>query len=152
MAPSSTVSAAEKDSFFKDVDAASRKAIWCALATVWQGEPRVRLVHGTWEGDVLWFATDPASPKAVQLRQTPLVDIQYQTAEPDFVHVLVRGTAELIDQPETREHVWNVLDYDLAQFWPGGPNDPNYVPVRVRPSRVELSEMFGMRNKRVWRG
>lgn len=142
----------EQQSFFEAVDQASRKAIWAALATVHEGEPRVRLVHPTWEGPVLWFATDPRSPKAAQLRATPAVDLQWQTGEPDFVHVLARGTAEFVDDAATREHVWNHLDYDLGAFWQGGPSDPTYVPVRIRPTRVELSGMFGTQNKRVWRG
>jgi hypothetical protein len=44
-----------------------------------------------------------------------------------------------------------VIDYDLSQFWPGGPTDPNYSPVRIDPERVELSKMFGTADKRVWR-
>lgn len=143
---------AEKDAFFKAVDEASQKAIWCAVATVAGNEPRVRMVHPTWDGKVLWFATGPQSPKADQLRENPNVDIQYQVAPPDFIHVMVRGTAELITDPETKVHAWNTIDYDLTQFGSTGPEDPNFLPVRVTPTRVELSEMFGSLNKRVWRG
>ncbi|HEX2484869.1 MAG TPA: pyridoxamine 5'-phosphate oxidase family protein [Myxococcota bacterium] len=145
------VSAAEKADFFEAVDEASRKATWCALATVENGAPRVRLVHPTWEGDVLWFATSPSSAKARQLRAHPEVDVQYQVSPPDFVHVLVRGRAEILADDPTRRHVWDVLDYDLTPFWPGGPTDPSYVAVRIVPERVELSRMFGSQAKRVWR-
>lgn len=147
----SQVSAAQAAQFFVDVDAAARKAIWAAVATVVADEPRVRLVHPTWEGQVLWFATSKKSPKAVQLAANSAIDIQYQVAAPEFVHLLVRGTAELLDDAATRAHVWEVMDYDLAQFWPGGVDDPDYLVVKVTPRRVELSEMFGMANKRVWR-
>ena len=110
------------------------------------------MVHPTWEGDVLWFATGPETLKARQLAENPIVDIQYQVAPPDFIHLLVRGRATLVDDDTTREHVWNnVMDYDLSQFWPAGPTDPGYIAVRVQPERVELSEMFGTVNKRVWR-
>lgn len=145
------VSEAEKAKFFEQVDQASRKAVWCALASVEDGAPRVRLVHPTWEGDVLWFATAPGSPKARQLRANPAVDLQYQVSPPDFVHVLVRGRAELCCDDAIRRRVWDVLDYDLSAFWPGGPTDPNYVAVRIVPERVELSKMFGSQDKRVWR-
>ena len=30
-------------------------------------------------------------------------------------------------------------------------DDPNFLAVRIKPHRVELSEMFGSQNKRVWR-
>ena len=145
------VSDAEKDEFFAAVDAACKKAVWCAVATMAGSEPRVRIVHPTWEGDVLWFATGPESPKARQLRANPAVDIQYQVAPPDFVHVMVRGTAELISDQALKNRAWEAIDYDLTQFGSTGPEDPNFLPVLIRPARVELSEMFGSQNKRLWR-
>ena len=54
----SLVDANDKDQFFSDVEAAAKASIWCALATVHEGEPRVRMVHPTWEGDTLWIATE----------------------------------------------------------------------------------------------
>lgn len=47
--------------------------------------------------------------------------------------------------------VWDVMDYDLYQFWPEGPSDPNYCVIRVDPERVELSKMSGTMDTRVWR-
>lgn len=147
------------DAFFREVDAASKHAIWCALATVAHDGPRVRIVHPTWELDgrtegqppPLWLATGTATPKARQIAQHPGVDVQFQVAPPDFVHVLVRGTAELIDDPGEKKRVWDVIDYDLSQFWPGGPEDAGYVPVKITPTRVELSKMFGSVDQRIWR-
>lgn len=141
----------QKADFFKAVDEACKKAIWCAVATIDGNEPRVRMVHPTWEGDVLWFATGPESPKARQMRDNANVDIQYQVTPPDFIHVLVRGTAELVTDQETKNHAWDAIDYDLTAFGSTGPDDANFLPVRIRPTRVELSEMFGSVNKRVWR-
>ena len=145
------VAADEKDEFFSQVNEACKKAVWCAIATGDGDKPRVRIVHPTWEGDSLWFATGPESPKANQLRDNPQVDIQYQVAPPDFIHVMVRGTAELVTDQETKNRAWDVIDYDLTQFGSTGPDDPNFQPVRINPSRVELSEMFGSMNRRVWR-
>ena len=53
------MNSSEKEAFFKEVDEACKKSIWCAVATVNGNEPRVRMVHPSWEGDVLWFATGP---------------------------------------------------------------------------------------------
>ena len=145
------MSASDEKAFFEAVDAACKKAVWCAVATVAGDQPRVRMVHPTWDGKVLWFATGPQSPKAQQLRANPHVDIQYQVAPPDFIHVLVRGTAEPSTSAADRQHAWTAIDYDLTQFGSTGPNDPNFCPVRITPQRVELSEMFGSMNKRVWR-
>lgn len=145
------IDAAQKEAFFKAVDEACKKAIWCAIATTDGAEPRVRIVHPTWEGDTLWFATGPDSPKANHLRANPNIDIQYQVAPPDFIHVMVRGTAELISDQAIKNHAWDAIDYDLTQFGSTGPEDPNFLPVKITPSRVELSEMFGSMNKKVWR-
>jgi general stress protein 26 len=145
------ISLEEKDAFFKDVEAAAKKAIWCALATVEGGAPRVRMVHPTWEGDVLWIATGPETPKAKQIRANEAVDIQFQVAPDDFIHLLVRGKASVLTDQATKDRIWDVIDYDLAQFWPGGSTDPGYCVVQVIPERVELSEMFGSQNKRVWK-
>jgi general stress protein 26 len=141
----------QKIEFFNAVDEACKKAIWCAVATIDGNEPRVRMVHPTWDGDVLWFATGPESPKARQMRDNSNVDIQYQVTPPDFIHVLVRGTADLVTDQETKNHAWDAIDYDLTAFGAKGPDDVNFLPVRIRPTRVELSEMFGSVNKRVWR-
>ena len=145
------VTGSEKEAFFAAVNEACKKAVWCAIATVDGNEPRVRIVHPTWDADVLWFATGPDSPKARQMRQNANVDVQYQVAPPDFIHVMVRGTAELIFDQATKNHAWDAIDYDLTQFGSTGPEDSNFMPVRITPTRVELSEMFGSTNKRVWR-
>jgi len=145
------VSASDQDGFFKEVEAASQQAVWAAVATVAGDAPRVRLVHPTWEGRVLWFATGTGSPKHVQLEKNPQIDVQYQVAPPDFIHVLVRGDVTIVSDDAEKKRVWDVIDYDLAQFWPAGPEDPNYTLVRIEPTRVELSKMFGSMDKRVWR-
>ena len=145
------VSAAEKDAFFEEVGKASAAAVWSAWATQSQNGPRVRMVHPTWEGDVLWLATGPSTPKAKQMASNPMVDIQWQVSPPNFIHIMCRGNAELLVDDASRAHAWDALDYDLKGFFPGGPTDPNYVAVKLTPTRVELSEMFGSVNKRVWR-
>ena len=145
------VQESERAAFIEAVNEATKKAVWGAVATVDNGEPRVRIVHPTWEGDVRWFATGTSSPKIRQLRDTPMIDVQFQVAPPDFTHILVRGSTEIIDDPAEKKRVWDVIDYDLSAFWPGGPEDANYSPVRITPVRIELSTMFGTQDKRVWR-
>jgi len=147
----SEVSAAEKDAFFEEVGKASAAAVWCAWSTISKTGPRVRMVHPTWEGDILWLATGPGTPKAKQMANNPLVDIQWQVSPPNFIHIMCRGTAELIMDDDVRAHAWEALDYDLNGFFEGGPTDPNYVAIKVTPTRVELSEMFGSVNQRIWR-
>jgi general stress protein 26 len=147
-----TVTKTEEKEFLAAVEAATKKAIWCALATVYRnGRPRVRMVHPTWEGSTLWFATGTGSPKHRQLERTPYVDVQFQVAPPDFVHIVARGPAEIVTDPAEKKRVWDVIDYDLSQFWRGGPEDSGYTLVRILPERIELSKLFGSVDKRVWR-
>ncbi len=142
---------ADRAAFFRDVEAATKKAIWCALATQSKDGARVRIVHPTWEGETLWFATGTGTPKTREIAADPRVDVQFQVAPPDFVHVLVRGRARSVGDAAEKKRVWDVIDYDLSAFWPGGPTDPNYTLIRIDPERVELSKMFGSQDKKVWR-
>lgn len=144
------VSQADRAAFFEAVEAASKKAVWAAIATVDGDAARVRIVHPTWEGETLWFATGTGSPKHRQIERNGKVELQYQVAPPGFVHVCVRGRAQVVTDAAEKRRVWDVIDYDLGQFWPGGPTDPSYTLVRIDPDRVELSELFGSKNKRVW--
>jgi general stress protein 26 len=141
----------ERAGFFRAVEEASKKAVWCALATASEDGPRVRIVHPTWEGETLWFATGTGTPKHRQIEADPRVDLQFQVAPPDFVHIVARGPAEIVTDPAEKKRVWDVIDYDLSQFWRGGPEDPGYTLVRILPERIELSKMFGSVDKRVWR-
>jgi general stress protein 26 len=145
------VSPREEAAFLREVEAAAKRAVWCAIATHSPDGPRVRMVHPSFDGSKLWFATFTDSPKIAQLRADPRVDVQFQVAPPDFVHLLVRGRAHIETSAAERRRVWDVIDYDLGQFWPGGPDDPTYTPVRIDPVRIELSKMFGSQDKRVWR-
>jgi general stress protein 26 len=144
------VSESERGEFFGAVEAAAKKSVWCAIATSSAKGPRVRMVHPTWEGETLWFATGTSSPKVRHLEGDPRIDAQFQVAPPDFVHLMVRGKATIVKDEAEKKRVWDVIDYDLGQFWPGGPGDPEYTLVRIEPTRVELSKMFGSTDKRVW--
>jgi general stress protein 26 len=115
------VSVAEKDAFFEEVGKASAAAVWSAWATQSQNGPRVRMVHPTWEGDVLWLATGPNTPKAKQMASNPLVDVQWQVSPPNFVHIMCRGSVELLMDDESRAHAWDVLSRvapPIRTMWP----------------------------------
>jgi len=114
------VSDAENADFFAAVEEASKKAIWCAVATADSDGPRVRIVHPTWEDRALWFATGTTSPKIAQIRRQPAVDVQFQVAPPDFVHVLAGGSIvrsggkELALELEEKGYGWLGGDAETA--------------------------------------
>ena len=80
----SRISESERSEFFEAVEAATKTAIWCAVATAGPDGPRVRMVHPTWEGETLWFATGSGTLKTVQIAADPRIDVQFQVAPPDF--------------------------------------------------------------------
>ncbi len=56
-----------------------------------------------------------------------------------------------VNESDREQFFREVMDHDRADFWPDGWSSEDFVAVKITPSRVELSEMFGMNNKRVWR-
>ena len=76
------------------------------MATVAEGAPRVRMVHPTWEGETLWFATGASPPKVRQMQANPIVDTQHQLGPPTFTHVRVRGRAPIVRELAEKKRVW----------------------------------------------
>jgi len=134
----------DRDIWQKFQDAA-KKAVWAYLATAIGDQPKVRVVHPAFEGERVWVATGRTSAKAAQIAKNPKVELFYQIG-PEFVHLTVTGNARFIDDPAEKKRVWegNVFDYDLAQFWPGGHQAPDFGLMLVTPSRIELTSMMEM--------
>lgn len=134
---------------------AAKKAIWAYLATASGDQPKVRVVHPAFEGDKVWIATGRTSAKGKHIAKNPKVELFYQ-AGPEFVHLTVTGTATFVDDPAEKKRVWEgkVFDYELAQFWPGGHQSPDFGLLLVTPSRIELTGMMEMMQGKkplVWR-
>ena len=134
---------------------AAKKAIWAYLATASGDQPKVRVVHPAFEGDKVWIATGRTSAKGKHIAKNPKVELFYQ-AGPEFVHLTVTGTAKFVDDPAEKKRVWEgkIFDYELAQFWPGGHQSPDFGLLLVTPSRIELTGMMEMMQGKkplVWR-
>ena len=52
---------------------------------------------------------------------------------------------ELYTDVETKQYMWDVIDFDLTKF-ATGPSDPAIVAIKVIPTRVEISQSFGHQN------
>ena len=124
---------------------AAQKAIWAYLATAAANQPKVRVVHPAFEGERLWVATGRNSAKGKHIAKNPKVELFYQVG-PEFVHLTVTGNARFIEDAAEKKRVWEgkVFDYDLAQFWPGGHQAPDFGLMLVTPSRIELTGMMEM--------
>jgi general stress protein 26 len=124
---------------------------WAHLATVGaDGNPDVVPVHPCWEGDVLWVMTGKTSVKTGNLRANPNVALHWQVTEKgDGLEVW--GTATVHSDVETKRRLWNVFDYDLNAFAPGGPdNSPETAFIAVAPQRALWLDTYGMGGVERW--
>ena len=125
---------------------------WAHLATVGaDGKPDVVPVHPCWEGDTLWAMLGASSVKARNVGANPNVALHWQVTEAgDGVEVW--GTAELVDDLDTKRRLWDgVFDYDLNLFAPGGPdNSPDTAFLAIRPERALVLKQYGMGGLQRW--
>jgi len=141
--------------FWNRVHAVASKATWAYLATVKGTQPKVRVVHPAFEDRRVWIATGRNSAKAGHIIANANVELFYQIGS-DMVHLTVTGSAKFIDDLAEKRRVWTdkIFDYDLAQFWPGGPESKEFGLILVSPSRIELTslaEMGAGQKPQVWR-
>jgi general stress protein 26 len=131
--------------FWNKVHQVATKATWAYLATAVDNQPRVRVVHPAFEGERLWIATGRASHKARQIERNPRVELFFQIG-PEMIHLTVSGRARFVEDTAEKKRVWNgkVFDYELAQFWPGGPESKDFGLLLVEPARVELTSLAEM--------
>ena len=80
----------------------------------------------------LWMTTSLSSEKVKHLRKEPKAGICY-VHEADSV--TLTGTAEIIDDMETRHAFWK--DF-MAHYFPKGPDDPDYCILRFEAAEATL--------------
>ena len=146
----------DESSFWTKVHETAAKATWAYLATANGNQPKVRVVHPAFEGERVWVATGRASAKARHIDKNGKVELFYQIGAPEMIHLIVTGNAKFVEDLAEKKRIWNgkVFDYDLAQFWPGGPESKDFGLMLITPDRVELTslpEMTTGKKPEVWR-
>jgi general stress protein 26 len=124
--------------------AIAHEIVWCTLGTVdSSGRPRSRIVHPVWEelaggGLTGWLTTRSATPKVRHIAATPYVSCSYWWEKQDVA--VAECHAQAVTDPGERERVWAMVaampapaGFDPAAIWPGGPCDPGFALVRMRP-------------------
>ena len=108
-------------------------------------------VHPGWEDDTLWIMVQAQSVKARNISANPNVALHWQVTEA-MDGVELSGTANLIDDIETKRRLWDgVFDYDLSAFSPGGPNgSPDTVFLSITPTRALVLKQYGMGGLQRW--
>jgi len=120
-----------------------------ALATIAEdGKPWVRYVTPVMDQDMnIWLATSAGSRKVAQLRRNPEVHLVVGVTSPETAesYLQVQGKAQILTDKATKERVW----FEQLKGIFAGPDDPNYVVVKITPYRIEYQGM-GMVPPVVW--
>ncbi|MEW5722096.1 MAG: pyridoxamine 5'-phosphate oxidase family protein [Thermodesulfobacteriota bacterium] len=112
-----------------------------SLATITEeGKPWSRYVTPTMDEDLtLWVTTFKGSRKVGHMERNP--EVHLNTGVTDLAtaesYVQIQGRAEVLSDSATRRKVWRE---ELARYF-SGPDDPNYVVVKIRPYRIEYQVM-----------
>ena len=136
------------------------RIVWCTVATIdAQGRPRSRILHPLWEGATGWIATGRQSHKAKHIARNPYVSLSYWDPKHEQVYADCKAAWE--DDAGEKHRLWKLykstpppLGYDLAAYWPGGPDDPTLGMLKLTPWRIELSSLADLpagRPPKVWR-
>jgi general stress protein 26 len=126
----------ELESRIRTVLAAPRTA---ALATIKaDGRPWVRYVTLRAAEDLsLRVVTGASTRKAAEIRACPQVHLTCGALNPpdDSVYLQIAGRAEIASDPDEKRALWR--DEYLRYF--KGPDDPEYVVVRIHPDLIEYT-------------
>jgi len=118
------------------------------LATADGDQPWVRPVSAIVEDDTsTWVATFSTSRKVRQLKKNPNVCLAFvEQPDGDKAAVLL-GQAVIEASPEQRRRIWRIAPYDLAKYFPEGPDSEAYCLLRIVPRQIEWREDWESGNK-----
>ena len=81
----------------------------------------------------LWFMSDASSSKIGEIGREHRVALTYAAPDKNR-YIVVNGWATCERNPEKARELWNI---HAKGWWPGGPDDPNLLMVRVRVESAE---------------
>jgi general stress protein 26 len=87
----------------------------------------------------IWLAASPASRKVRELRADPRATLAYDHGQ-EGAYVTLLGVTRIVegtdpDSMALRRRYWRRR---FIQFWPDGPEGPDYALIAFSPSRIEL--------------
>lgn len=85
------------------------------------------------DDNVLWFATDSTSEKALEIKTHPHIGLAYADRR-DNSFVSISGPARLLRDEQKIDALWSPA---MSLFFPAGKADPNLVLIRVEIERAE---------------
>jgi general stress protein 26 len=133
------------------LDKMSGMNLWSLATVTEENKPWVRYVSPTLvEPDLtIWVATFAGSRKVAQIKTNPEVHLtmgMYEVAMQGS-YVQVQARAEILDDVEEKKKHYG--DH-LSGFF-SGPEDPNFVLLKLQAYRIEYNDMESM-EPQVWEG
>ncbi|MCZ8523124.1 MULTISPECIES: pyridoxamine 5'-phosphate oxidase family protein [Paenibacillus] len=117
----------------------------CSFGTVSGNQPRVRYMALLHEGLTIYLATNSKTDKVDELKENDnvFVLVGYDGQKSDRI-LQIAAKAEVCEDRSLREKLWN----DKFEAWFKGPHDPEYVILKIVPSRIEFYD--GSTDVQVW--
>jgi general stress protein 26 len=107
----------------------------CMLVTRADGSVRGRPMSNNrkveYDGDS-WFFSYRETPKVREIESDPNVELAYVGTERG-AWVSIEGTAEIVDDPERKEELW---EDSLEAWFTDGPDDDSVILLKVHADRI----------------
>ena len=106
---------------------------WCDLATTDGKEVGVRPMAGcVWMGKELWFATGKSSDKVKQLNKVSHAECCF--TKPSGEHIRITGSVTVSADNGDKKKLYDAVP--MLKEHIKDPADPDYVVLRLRPTRI----------------
>jgi len=128
--------AKDEDSHIDRVWEVIEKAGICMMVTRFEGGLRARPLEARPDrnADVIWFLTDARGLKDDEVEADPNICLSFVYPK-EKVYVSITGKAFAGRDLERAKMLWNK---EQQVWWPGGPQDPNLLVMKVEPERAEM--------------
>ncbi|WP_379971009.1 pyridoxamine 5'-phosphate oxidase family protein [Ectobacillus sp. sgz5001026] len=115
------------------------------LATIRDNKPHSSFMMLFHEDVTLYVAADRQSKKVTDIKKNNHVHVLVGSTNNSWNEpfVEIEGTASLEDNETLKHKFWN----DALHHWLQGPDDPNYVLVKITPVHIYLAEKAGTPEK-----
>jgi general stress protein 26 len=112
------------------------KAGICMMVTRFAGGLRARPLEARSERhtETIWFLTDVRGLKDDEVEANPEICLTFVYPK-EKVYLSITGKASVTRDPERAKVLWNE---EQLVWWPGGPEDPNLLVMKVEPERAEM--------------
>ena len=111
------------------------------LATYDGDQPVVRSISPIAEDDLaLWLTTSAAANKVKQIRKNPKVCFLFVVQPTGEKSAAVYGRAQIVTDLATKTRIWGLAPFDLSQFFPDGPESPDYGLLKIVPDEIHWQD------------